>query len=236
MLDQLIRRIHNHRRTVRCLAVLAGLGSLAVLDGTCAIAALSEGTHSESAHQHEAEERQHTHDGQAGGSAPAGSAVPTLDAAVAAKYARVQFAELFVMPAGPKGLEYTTNIVARKGRPVRMTGFMVRHVNHDPAVFMLTEHPVSTMEHEYGIVDSVPPNVVHVLLPEQKDCGTTWQPYAITVYGRMELDRRAETDSRISYIRIRADHITVGDKLRLLDVMRPLAERDVNLGTHRHQH
>jgi hypothetical protein len=227
--------MYFQKRTTSCLAVLVGLGCLAVLNGTRALAAPPESVHNESAHQHETDDHEQTHDAP-GGKAAAAEPAATLDAAVAAKYAPVQFAGLFVTPAGPKGLEYTANIVAFKGQPVRMTGFMVRHVNKDPAVFMLTEYPVSTMEHEYGIVDSVPPNVVHVLVPEQEDCGTTWQPYAVTVYGRVELDRRAETDGRISYIRIRADHITVGDKLQLLDVMRPLAERDVNLGAHRHQH
>jgi hypothetical protein len=231
-----MRRINIQKRTARFLAVLAGVGSLAVLDGTLAIAAPREGAHNAPAHQHEADDHQRTHVEHAGESAPAGPAAASLDAAVAAKCAPVQFAELFVTPAGPKGLEYTTNILALKGQPVRMTGFMVRHVNKDPAVFMLTEFPVSTMEHEYGIVDSVPPNVVHVLLPERKDYGTAWQPYAVTVYGRVELGRREEKDGRVSYVRIRADHVTVGDKLQLLDVMRPLAERDVNLGAHRHQH
>lgn len=157
-----------------------------------------------------------------------------LDPAVAAKYAPVRFSELFVAPTGPKGLEYTARIREFEGKLVRITGFMVRQVNADPGVFMLTEAPVSTLEHEYGIVDSVPPNVVHVLLTARAGHGTAWQPYAVTVHGRLDLDGRQEADGRISYVRIQVDHITVGERQALIDVMRPTGERDVNLGRHRH--
>ena len=171
--------------------------------------------------------------------AAAGSAekkAASVDASVLAKYTPVRFPDLLVTPAGPKGLEYTKTVKQLAGKSICITGFMVRHISQDPAVFMLTEFPVSTMEHEYGVVDSIPPNVVHVLLPPQQGRGTAWQPYAVTVYGQLELDGRAELDGRVSYFRIRTDYITVGDKHALIDLMQPLSERGVNLGRRWHQH
>jgi len=159
-----------------------------------------------------------------------------LDGKVAADYMAVRFADLFVAPVGPKGLQYTTTARELENQRVRMTGFMVRQINADPSVFMFTEAPFSTLEQEYGIADGIPHDVVHALLPPRAGYGSAWQPYAVTVFGRLELGGRQEADGRISYVRIHVDHVTVGAKHRRIDLLRPLDRRDVNLGPHRHHH
>lgn len=212
-LETLSRRVSG---AIACLAIL-GISTLVLR---------ASGEADCPTHAHEAEGQRST----------AETNCATLSAAAAAKFTQVRFSDIFVTPAGPNGMEYSKSIRELNGKPVRVSGFMVRQVNKDPAVFMLTEFPVSTMEHEYGVADSVPPNVVHALVPLKKGYGTAWQPYAVTVYGRLELDGREEADGRVSYARIQVDHVTVGPDSRLIDVMLPLAERDVNLGRHRHQH
>lgn len=155
--------------------------------------------------------------------------VPTeqlfLDRELIESYAPMTFGDLYVTPAGPKGLEYTTRLKALEGQRVRMTGFMVRIVNQDPDVFMFSDRPVSTHSCQIGGIPDVPVTVVHAILAAKPGCGTAWQPYAVTVFGRLELGGREEKDGRYSYIRIRADHVTVGERFQTVDLQIPLVRR-----------
>jgi len=180
---------------------------------------------------------------------PAGAGVPgdaadagtvsgeaVLDSAVAAQYAELSFTNVFVVPAGPRGLEYTVEARRLEQQLVRMTGFMVRTANQDPSAFMFAGHPVTTFGQEYGIVDDVPPNMAVAVLQPKAGHGSAWQPFAITVYGRLELGARSEADGHISHLRIRTDYLTTGREGQLLDVLRPLEEREVNLQPHHPSH
>lgn len=162
------------------------------------------------------------------------NALARLDSAIVAHYAELSFTNIFITPAGPTGLAYTDEIRKLEGKPVRMTGYMVRTVNKDPDAFMFTRFPVATFFEEYGIVDDVPPNFAVALLKPREGKGSAWQPFAVTVFGKLELGSRNEQDGRISYVRIRSDYVTVGRDFQLLDVQRPLDQRDTNVGHHDH--
>lgn len=162
------------------------------------------------------------------------NALARLDPAIVARYSELSFTNIFITPAGPTGLAYTDEIRKLEGKPVRMTGYMVRTVNKDPDAFMFTRFPVATFFEEYGIVDDVPPNFAVALLKPREGMGSAWQPFAVTVFGQLELGSRNEQDGRISYVRIRSDYVTVGREYQLLDVQRPLDQRETNVGHHDH--
>lgn len=146
--------------------------------------------------------------------------VPLLDAATAQAYALFDSARTFVLPAGPRGLEYSPEIRALEGRKVRLSGSMVRHLHDDPAVFLLTAQPMSLNMAEYGLADDLPPHAVHVKLPVIPGMAPDWIRQPIMVYGRLELGPREEQDGRISQVRLYADHITAADGCTLLEPRR----------------
>ena len=164
------------------------------------------------------------------------TAVPALETVVTEAYELFDSGKTFVLPAGPRGLEYSTGARGLDGKNVRISGFMVRHLHDDPAVFLLTEQPTVLNVAEYGLADSLPPNAVHVFLPVLPGMAPDWVRQPIVVYGRLELGTREEADGRISQVRLYADHITAADGRTLIEprrsvVLQPARVRSGKLTT-----
>ncbi len=117
-------------------------------------------------------------------------------------YSTLSFDEVFVMPAGPKGLEFTEKCKSLKGGKVRMDGYMVRHYNDNPAIFLFAGVPAIHNQAEYILADSLPTSLVHVVMDVRPGDAPVWQPQRITVMGRLELGPRQEIDGRVSHIRL----------------------------------
>ena len=163
-------------------------------------------------------------DSQGASSSAAAPAPPaassTLESGIAEEYTGLEFSKIFVLPAGPKGLEYSPQARGLDGKKVRLAGSMVRHLHEDAAVFILTDQPMALNVAEYGLADSLPPNAVHVILPILPGMAPDWVRRPLVVYGTLALGPREEKDGRISQIRLHADHITAADGLTLIEPRR----------------
>lgn len=144
----------------------------------------------------------------------------TLEAAVRAAYTPFDIGHTYVLPAGPKGLEYSALARSLDGQKVSLTGSMVRHLHEDPSVFLLAEQPMVLNVPEFGLADSLPPNAVHVLMPVLPGMAPDWVRQPLVIYGRLELGTREERDGRISQVRLYADHVTAADGSMLIEPRR----------------
>jgi hypothetical protein len=151
--------------------------------------------------------------------APA-AAAPLLSEDQVAQYAPFDIDQTFTLPAGPKGLEYSAAARALDGKPVRISGSMVRQANDDPALFLLTPQPMTLNMAEFGLADDLPPQAVHVVLPVLPGQAPDWVRQPLVLYGRLELGSRQEKDGRISQTRLFADHLTAADGRTLIEPRR----------------
>jgi len=160
-------------------------------------------------------------------SAAEGKAASQIADDVLNSYAALSFDEVFVMPAGPKGLEFTKKCQNLKGGKVRMDGYMVRHYNDNPAIFLFAGVPAIHNQAEYILADSLPTSLVHVVMDVRPGDAPVWKPQRITVMGRLELGPRQEIDGRVSHIRLFCDQVADSKTMALLKLPKPLAlQRD----------
>lgn len=138
-------------------------------------------------------------------------------------YAPLKFEEIYVTPAGPKGLEFTARANELKGKRVRMDGFMVKHYNDDPQLFMFTALPTTHNSVEYGLADSLPVNLVHVVMQVRPGDAPVWTPRRITVAGTLDLGSRQEMDGRVSHVRILCDQVADSKARTVIELRKPLA-------------
>ena len=137
------------------------------------------------------------------------------------------FEELYQLPAGPRGLEFTVKAKALKDQKIRMDGFMVRHFHEDAGVFLFAGVPAAHNQAEYILADSMPTALVHVLLPEIPGRAPSWRPQRITVFGTLELGSRQEIDGRLSHVRLIAEHVADSKTLEPTELRTPLVlQRD----------
>lgn len=151
---------------------------------------------------------------------PAAEAFPEEDRS---SYAPLSFDEVFVTPAGPKGLEYTAKIKALDGKKIRVTGFMVRHADIDTSAFLLCATPRAYNEREEGLADSIPPHMFYVILPVRRQDAPAWRREKMTLYGTLELGSHQELSGRISHLRLRCEAVTDAQSGALLEVRKPIA-------------
>ncbi|OYW78145.1 MAG: hypothetical protein B7Z37_00440 [Verrucomicrobia bacterium 12-59-8] len=147
------------------------------------------------------------------------SAVPYADSSSVA----LKFEEIFVTPAGPRGLEYTAKARALDGKKVAVTGFMLRNDNIDPAIFFFCETLQAYNEREEGLSDSLPPSMVHVILPVKKNSAPAWRQEKMTLYGTLDLGSRQEQSGRVSHVRLHCDVVTDAATGAPLELRKPVA-------------
>jgi hypothetical protein len=135
----------------------------------------------------------------------------------------LSFDEVFVTPAGAKGLEYTPKIKTLDGKKIRVTGFMVRHADIDTRAFLFCATPRVYNEREEGLADSVPPHMVYVIMAVRGQDAPAWRREKMTLYGTLELGSHQELSGRISHLRLRCDAVTDAQSGVLLEVRKPIA-------------
>lgn len=140
----------------------------------------------------------------------------------AAAYELLDFKDVFVTPAGPKGLEYTGKIKALAGHKVAMTGHMVKSYGPDPSIFVFSDVPRVHNEREEGLADSLPPSLLHVVMEVRPGDAPAWRREKMTIYGVLDIGPRQEMNGRISYLRMRCDWITDAVTGQFLEVRKPL--------------
>ncbi|MDB6069424.1 MAG: hypothetical protein JWL81_595 [Verrucomicrobiales bacterium] len=145
-----------------------------------------------------------------------------LESKIVEAYNAFDFGKIFVLPAGPKGLEYSAVARGFDGKKVRLAGSMVRHLHEDASLFILADQPMSLNVAEYGLADSLPPNAVHVILPVLPGMAPDWVRQPMVIYGTLELGPREEKDGRISQVRLHADHITAADGRTVIEPRRSI--------------
>jgi hypothetical protein len=119
--------------------------------------------------------------------------------------AELKFSEFYKLPVGPRGLEPTERLRSLEGKRVRILGFMARQDDPTSGALLLVPRPVNLHEHEYGLADDLPPQTVHVRVPEMADAPVPFTPGPLLLTGRLELGNRREQDGRMSYVRLILD-------------------------------
>lgn len=117
----------------------------------------------------------------------------------------LRFAEMFVRPVGPAGLEPTPMLRALEGRQVEVAGYLVRReAASGPAI--LAPIPVLIGEEDEGLADDLPAAAIFIrLAPAFEGRGVTHRPGVVRVKGMLELGARRESDGRLSTVRLRLD-------------------------------
>jgi hypothetical protein len=131
---------------------------------------------------------------------PAAPALPPLPEGVSA----LEFSEFFSRPVGPRGLELSEKLRGLHGKRVRILGHMVRRDAAPPGTLILTPHPVQLHDFEYGLADDLPPNALHVTVPDLAG-EVPYTPGLLLLTGRLEIGNREEKDGRISVVRLLLD-------------------------------
>ena len=147
---------------------------------------------------------------------------PHTDPNRRASYVAVNLEEIYVKPAGPKGLELTASTQKLHGVKVRISGQMVRHLHDDPRMFLMHPTPLTLLMSEFGLADDLPPSALHVILPDRPGWAPVWTPRPLEVYGTLELGPRQELDGRISHFRLIADHVVDAEAGTIPDLMKPI--------------
>ena len=125
-------------------------------------------------------------------------------AAMAAEPPReLRFADFFVSPIGPRGLQPTPTLLAAAGQRVRITGFMVAQEQPQPGRFFLAPLPLVMSEHADGEADDLPPSTVVVIMPLAERAITL--PHTrglLQLTGTLKLGREELDDGRVSWLRL----------------------------------
>jgi hypothetical protein len=122
-----------------------------------------------------------------------------------AAYAPLEFGEVFVKPAGPKGLEFTEKAKSLSGRKIQVNGFMVRYPHPDPKLFVFNSAPMVLNFQEYRLADSLPPEAIHVITDVPEGKAFSFYRDEMILLGTIEYGPRTELDGRVSHLRLRLD-------------------------------
>lgn len=126
----------------------------------------------------------------------------TATGAEPARLPELRFADLYRLPAGPRGLEPSARLQALVGARVALTGYVVHQQKPLPDVVILAAYPLATDEDEQGLADDLPASVVYVHLPEAAP--EAHAPGLVRASGVLEWGPRTEADGRVSWIRLHA--------------------------------
>lgn len=112
--------------------------------------------------------------------------------------------DVFVRPAGPRGLELSERVRALDGRRVRVRGYVVRQELPTDGRFLLTTRPMQLHEEEYGLADDLPAATL-VVLAEGSTFGANPPRGPVVVAGTLRVGNREEPDGRVSALRLTLD-------------------------------
>lgn len=130
--------------------------------------------------------------------------VPVSEQELAA-YQSIGFDEIFVKPAGPKGMEFTEKARSLDGHKVQVKGYMVRYPHPDPKRFIFNSSQMVLNFAEYRLADSLPPEAIHVITEVPEGKAYSYFKEEIILLGTIEYGPQTEMDGRVSHIRLRLD-------------------------------
>lgn len=118
---------------------------------------------------------------------------------------QLRFREIFELPVGPRGLEYSDRTRTLEGQRVRVLGFMVREDQPVRGRLLLAPFPFTLFTGEYGHAEDLPATVVHVHLTEDSNRFVPFTPGLLLLTGILETGNEEEPDGRVSTLRLRLD-------------------------------
>ena len=117
--------------------------------------------------------------------------------------ATLEFNELYKMPIGPAGLEFSEKLLNLQNKRVRINGFMAHEDDPTPGIFMLAPRPVNVGEKADGMADDLPANTIFVHMPAQDNHKIlNFRPGRWSITGRLEIGNKEESSGRVSTVRI----------------------------------
>ncbi|MCU0231688.1 MAG: hypothetical protein MUC67_09970 [Acidobacteria bacterium] len=117
----------------------------------------------------------------------------------------LEFRDLYRMPIGPRGLEYSETARGLAGKKVRLLGYAAQSDRPQPGFLILAPYPFVLHEDEYGLADDLPPAVVQVLLPDRPTEPVPFTPGPLLLTGTLELGALPMPDGRVSHVRLLLD-------------------------------
>lgn len=117
----------------------------------------------------------------------------------------LSFAEFFVRPTGPRGLEAGPRLLAADGERVRLTGFVVR--GEAGGAMMLAPVPVRIDDEDEALADDLPAAVAFLHGDARLAGALAACPAAVRVSGRLDLGARPEPAGRRSFVRLALDDV-----------------------------
>lgn len=117
----------------------------------------------------------------------------------------LKFREFFALPMGSRGPELTAAIQKLDGQRVRILGYMVRSSFSVPGTLLLTPFPVSMDDCHYGLADDLPPQTVHVEIPEFAGKKVPFTPGLLLLTGALRLGPEQLPDGRNFTVHLRLE-------------------------------
>lgn len=117
----------------------------------------------------------------------------------------LDFSQFYRRPIGPRGLELTEEMRRLDGQRVRAVGYMVKYSFAEPGTFLLTPFPVQMDDCHYGLADELPPQTLHVTVPERAGKRIPHQRGPLVLFGRLEVGQKAQPDGRDFAVRLVLD-------------------------------
>jgi hypothetical protein len=119
--------------------------------------------------------------------------------------AELRFGEFFEMPVGRYGLKPTLKFLGLDGKRIRMLGYMARQETPLPGFFIFSPIPVNVAEEADGMADDLPPSIVFVHMPRDRDKIVPYTPGLLLLTGTLSLGAKEEADRRVSHVRLMLD-------------------------------
>lgn len=120
--------------------------------------------------------------------------------------AELRFADFFVRPVGPRGLEPAPRLRALAGQRVRIVGYMADAALPMAGRLVLAPLPVELGDEDEALADDLPPQAVFVHLSGAAAARTLpHYPGLLALTGTLELGPRDEPDGHVSSVRLRLD-------------------------------
>lgn len=141
----------------------------------------------------------------------------------------LQFGEIYELPVGPEGLEFTEKVRALEGKKVRMLGYMVKQSQPMPWTLLLSPVPMTLHESHYGFAEDLPPQMVHAFTERMTTPILPHTPGLMLLTGRLELGAREEPDGRVSHVRLFVDPPTPEQRKALATLASKPASPSTNL-------
>lgn len=141
----------------------------------------------------------------------------------------LQFSEIYRMPIGPEGLEFTEKVRALDGERIRLLGYMVKQTQPMPWTFLFSPIPMTLHESHYGFAEDLPPQMVHAFTERTTTPILPHTPGLMLLTGRLELGAREEPDGRVSHVRLFVDSPTLEQRKALATLANKPGNQSTNL-------